>query len=66
MRACEAGEWRLRAAGARVETTTGGRRRRGTAPVEVADVEGRWEARGESSRLSAALDWAKLQCGCAL
>ena len=65
-RACEAEEWRLRAASARVKTATGGRRRRGTAPGEVADVEGHRLARGESSRLSGAGDWVKLQCGGAL
>ena len=41
VRACEAEEWTSRAAGARVETATGGRRRRGTAPVEAADIEAR-------------------------
>ena len=40
--ACEADEWRLRAASARVKAATGGRRRRGIAPGRVADVEARW------------------------
>ena len=41
VRACEPEEWPSRAAGARVAMATGGRRRRGTAPVEAADVEPR-------------------------
>ena len=39
LRACEADEWSLRAAGARVRASTGGWRRRGTAPGRVADAE---------------------------
>ena len=66
MRACEAEEWVLRAAGARATTATGGRRRRGDSAGVVADVEGHRLARGGGPRLSGAADWAKLQCGGAL
>ena len=62
MCACEPEEWALRAAGARVATATGGRRRRGDSAGVVADVEGHRLMRGESPRLSGTDDWPKLQC----
>ena len=60
--ACGAEDWPKRAAGARAATATGGRRRRGTAPVGAADVEARWEARGGGSRLSGISDWPEPAC----
>ena len=52
-RACEGGHWREE-------------EEEGTVPGEVADVKVHRLARGGSTRWSAALDWAKLLCGCAL
>ena len=66
MCACEAEEWVLRAAGARVATATGGRRRRGDSAGEVADVEAPRLARGGGPRLSGEADWPELQCWSAL